>query len=96
MNITLPKEDRMTFEKEVERVLTHMNGLEPDSQEYADEVKNLKTLCEARGVKSNRTVSVDTLITVAANLLGIVFILEYEQVHVLTSKAISLVFRGRG
>lgn len=88
------KEDRMTFDKEVTRVLEQMNKMSVDSDEYAEAAKSLKTLCEARGVKTTRSISADTLIAAGANLLGIVLILNYEQVHVITTKAISLVLRG--
>lgn len=89
-----PKEDRMTFDEEVDRVLKDLRARKPDSAEYETVVKNLKVLCEARGIKTNRSVSTDALIAAGVNILGILVILNYEQVHVITTKAISLVFRG--
>lgn len=92
--ITGAKEDRKTIDGEVNHLLKQMEGMDVTSDDYAEAAKTLKTLCEARGIKTNRSISMDTIIAASANLLGIALILEYEQIHVITSKAISLVFRG--
>lgn len=90
-----PKKDKMTFDREVERVLTQMSTMSVDSEEYRDAVSNLKVLCDARGQKTNRTVSADIIVSAATNLLGIILILQHERMNVVTSKAISFIFKGR-
>lgn len=40
-------------------------------------------------------ISPDTVVVVVGNLLGIVLILTYEKVNVVTSKALGFVMRGR-
>jgi hypothetical protein len=81
------------FDTEVERVLKLMESLSPQTEEYEAAVKNLKVLCDARGVKTTRALSTDTIVAVAANLIGLLLVLNYEQMHVITSKSFGLIFR---
>lgn len=89
------KEEKCTLDKEVERVLAQMKGMSIDTDGYKTAVENLKVLCEARGMKSPRALSTDVIVAAAANLVGILLILHYERLNVITSKAITLAF-GRG
>lgn len=43
----------------------------------------------------NFKVSSDTILIVAGNLLGILLILKYEQLDIITTKAMSFVLKGR-
>ena len=45
--------------------------------------------------KSSFSVSPDTIMTVAGNLIGIVLILKHEELNVITSKALSFIMKGR-
>jgi hypothetical protein len=94
VNTQTPKEDRMTLDQEVDRVLKQMSKMYVGSKEYQVAVDNLKVLCDARGVKSPRSLSTDVIVSAAANILGILLVLNYEQMHVITSKAISIAFKG--
>jgi len=88
------KESRMSLDKEVERVLTQMSTMQIETKEYGTAVDNLKVLCEARGIKTHRSISTDVIVTAVANIVGIVLVLNYEQLHIITSKAISFAFKG--
>jgi len=77
--------------KESERVLSLMTALSPATAEYAAMATQYDKLCEAESRKKERRVSLDTIAIIAANLVGIVLIMHYEQVHVLSSKAVSFV-----
>jgi len=79
----------------IDDVLKFMKSYQPNSEEYSKAVSNLKELCEARSKKPSRIVEVDTIILAATNLLGIILILNHEQLHVITTKAIGFVVKGR-
>jgi len=93
MNTT--PEDKKTFDQEVTRVLTEMSTMSVDSDEYAKAVKNLEVLCQARSSKTNSWLSADLIVPAVTNILGLLLVLNYEQLHVITGKAIGFVFRGR-
>lgn len=61
-----------------------------------DEISEIMTLMGKRAELGNkRRISLDTMATIACNLIGIVLILEYERTHVIASKALGFVIRGR-
>jgi hypothetical protein len=60
---------------------------------------NVKTLCEAnaalKAANKPNTVSADTIVTVAGSLAGILAVLSYEHVNVVTSKAMSFIIKPK-
>ncbi len=90
-----PKESKVTFQTEVDRLLVKLNELTPDSEEYVKIVKSLDVLCTARAQKANDAPSIDTLLMVGANIVGLLLVLNYEQAHILTGKAMSFILKGR-
>lgn len=100
MSIT-QNQDKEPIDKEIERVLKVMSRMKPFTTEYKEASKNLKELYESKrinsdqGTKSDRTPSTDTIIIAVTNILGIVLILSYEHVHVITSRAINFVLKNR-
>lgn len=89
------KKEKFTLDKEVERVLEQMSSMSIGSDGYKTAVENLKVLCEARGIRSPKSLSTDVIVGAVANLASILLILHYEKLNVITSKAIGLAF-GRG
>lgn len=88
-------EKKKTISDEVRHVLEEMAKMKVGSAEYAAAVGNLEGLCKAKGSDATGKVSPDTLVVVAANLLGILLILNYERMNVVGTKAMSLLLRGR-
>lgn len=86
--------DRM-LEEEIVSILRKMSYIEPDAQEYEKLTARLETLRGIQDVKSERKLKPDTVALVAANILGIVIILGFEQANVITSKALGFVTKGR-
>lgn len=84
-----------SIDDEIDNVLKFMEKYEPNSEEYSAAADNLKDLCEARSKKASRFIEIDTIILACTNILGIVLILNYEQIHVITTKAIGFVVKGR-
>lgn len=72
-----------------------LEGFSPDSDEFAACIKQLDTLYKMRSYDKDNRVNVNTLIAAGANLLGIVAILSFERVNVITSKAIGFVVKSR-
>lgn len=86
-------EEKRTLDQEIDRLLTHMNSLNLNSEEYNQDMDNLKILYELKGIKSHKDISYDTLLTVGANILGILIVLNFERTGIVTSKAFSWLFR---
>lgn len=76
--------DEIIEEVQSELLLT----LDPQSDEYATVVQNLETLYR---IKRDRGVSKETVIGAGTNLMGILTVLNFERIGVITSKAFSLV-----
>lgn len=85
---------RYSLNKEIKNVLKRMSEVSPDSDEYAKMSKNLETLYSAAS-KSKDKVSLDTIVTVAGSLLGIILIINHEQTGIITSKAVGFIIKGR-
>lgn len=62
----------------------------PYSPEYSDMTDQLIKLYTLRDTVSSKGVSPDTLALIFGNLAGIFVIVGYEQAHVVTSKALTL------
>lgn len=94
MNPVLKRKPNL-FDDEVNRVLTIMSTMQPESKEYRSAAEALSMVCEARKVKPTPPVSPDVVVSVVANLIGIVLILKHEDLNVITSKAVSFIYRAK-
>lgn len=74
-----------------------MLQMDPDTDEFAETLNQLEKLYKIRTAEKQTSdhVSKDVLLTVGANLFGILAILNYERVHVVTSKALSFVLKTK-
>lgn len=67
-----------------------------DTEEYARMLNQLSTLYKLKELdRPKPQISRDTLVLVAGNLVGILMILNYEKVGVVTSRAIGFVTKLR-
>lgn len=94
LNVT-KRDKRTNLEKEIDRILKEAEYLNPNSEEYTKIAENVERLYKAKSYERVRNVSPDTIAVIAGNLLGIALILGYEQSHVITSKALGFVLKGR-
>jgi hypothetical protein len=76
-------------------LLAELKSLETESPEFATAVGHINTLYELKLKDKPDRVSRDVLATVAANLAGIVLIVGYERLNVMTSKALSLLLKTK-
>ena len=93
-NLKRPEEEPRPLEKALDELVKQLNDHQGHTKEYTALVANVKTLTEAavadKTTNRRPTVSPETMATIAANLAGILMILNYERAHVLTTKAIPL------
>lgn len=77
----------------ITQALSDLQSFSVDSVEYAKGVGQIKELYKLKENNSKKSVSPDVLVNAGANLIGILAILQYERVHVITSKALSFVMK---
>lgn len=90
----IPRHQRM-IEEEYVRILTVLRSSQVDSQEYAKLLGNVERINGLMDIKKPSPISRETLLTVSANILGILLIIKHEEVNVITSKALGFVIRVR-
>ena len=83
--------------KILEHLVLRMAVLDPETKEYKECEKKLNALLnlvknveETNNVAASRKISKEALLASATNLTGILLILNYEKLGVITSKAFSL------
>lgn len=76
-----------SLDKEIERLLIYISDVPPDSDEYKAIRKELSALHELSQAEKPKPVDKNTILTVAANIAGILVIVGHERAHVVTSKA---------
>lgn len=79
--------EKTLLDKTIEDLHAQMDVMTGDSPEYGKMTDNLKKLYILRA-ETTRKVSPDTLANIAANLTGIILILNYERAGVVASKAL--------
>jgi hypothetical protein len=90
----IPKHQRM-IEDDLEHILALLPITQPDTPEYAKLLTSAERLFAMLDHKRSAPISRDTLLTVGANLLGILLIIKHEDVNPITSKALGFVIRTR-
>jgi hypothetical protein len=83
------------LQKEIDRLLVIMSGIAPESNEYAATADQLAKLYKLSEHDAPKRVSADQKAAIIGNLAGIVAILGYERVHIITTKAIGFVLKSR-
>lgn len=69
--------------------------VDTSSEQYPKLVEQLDKLYKIRGYEKPDKFSKDTMLAVGGNIVGIVLILSYEQVSVISSKAFGLLVKPR-
>lgn len=91
------KNEPTELDKAITSILSRMQYVEPDSDEYATLVARLKELHSMKINERNdrNRVSADAVVTAGASILGILLIIGYEKVNVVTSKALGFVMKSK-
>ena len=87
--------EKTELEKAIEKVLFEMDEYTSDMDEYARMVDQLEKLYKLKDIDKPTRVSADTVAMITANLVGIAMIIGYERANILTSKALSVLFKLR-
>jgi len=79
------------LQKQIDEALSDLSGHESHSDEYAKVVTQLKELYALKELETPERVDPNTLVTAAANIAGILVIINYERANIITSKALSFI-----
>jgi hypothetical protein len=83
------------FDEAVNRVLANLKEIDLGTEEYVERLAYLERLNKLRSEERSRKVSPDTMAIVAANILGILIVVGYEQGNVIASKGLGFVLRTK-
>lgn len=90
-----PKYERM-LESELERVIIRLRTEMVNTEDYAKTLGLVERLHDRMNKEKSSGVSKETMLTVAANLLGIIMILKSEYAgNFISSKALGFVIRTK-
>ncbi len=82
------KKEKTDLELEMDSVIEKIMKEDPTKEEYKNAAEAYKILAEAKEtIERKKKISGDAIITVAAHLLGLVAIMNYEKAEVITTKA---------
>lgn len=95
--ITLTRTPKPTpLDEAISELYVNLGEQDPETEEYsriADQIVKLEKLNAE--IKAKKRISPDVAVTVAANLAGILLIINHERLHVVASKAIGFVMKTR-
>jgi hypothetical protein len=74
----------------IDRILSELDQLDPASEQYATVVNQLVKLHSMKTHEGPKRVSPDALVAAGASLLGIIIMVNYERVHVFTTRALGI------
>jgi hypothetical protein len=80
-----------SLNSEIERVLSKMEAEDPDSESYAEMLATLVKLHALKVAETPKPVSRDTLALIAANLFGIILVLQHEKTTIIPKAAMTFV-----
>lgn len=89
------KREPTLLENAMEKALRELDGYSIGSGDYTKTLDQVIKLHKMIEDEKSSAVSKDTLAIVAANLLGIVMIIQHEHLHPITSRAMNLVIKPR-
>jgi len=83
------------IEGELDRALIHMKAETINTEDYAKVLSLAERLHKMLDKDNPESVSKNTMLAVAANLVGIILIIKHEHVNVISSKAVGFIMRPR-
>lgn len=95
MSTILRPKSLEALDKEIERLTIQLGDMSPLSDDYSKILKLITELTEARSKKNERAVSTDVLLTIGANVIGMLLVLNYEKLNVISTKALTMVWKNK-
>jgi len=87
---------QLSIESELERALINLKTETVNSEEYLKALSIVERLNGMLDKQKPSSVSKDTMLVVAANLVGIILVISHEQVgNAVTSRALGFIMRPR-
>lgn len=86
-NLKFKKTEPSDLENEIARLFKILKECVPGTARYNEVSDQIAKLYKLKEVDSKSGVSKDAMVGAATNLAGILLVLHYEQLHVITSKA---------
>jgi hypothetical protein len=83
------------LENAANKALLDLNNHAIGSEEYQKSLDALIKLHKLKEEEKPSSVSKDTLVVVAANLLGLLMVIKHERVNVITSRAFGMLLRPK-
>lgn len=93
MDTIFKTRSQKALDREIDRLLDQLENMSSVNPDYVRVSDNLKVLCEAREKKDPSVVSTEMLLGIGANLIGLLIILNFEKTGVITSKAMSFLWK---
>jgi hypothetical protein len=88
------KAEPSALENEIARLLKVLKAEEPNTEKYDKVADQLVKLYKLKEVDSKKRVSPDALAAAATNIAGILLVINFERVHVITTKAFGMVLKN--
>lgn len=85
------KREKTALEKAFDYALLKLDDHDPGSEEYGLRLDRIAQLHKMKEEEKPESVSKDTYVKVAANLVGIFMIIHHEQVNFIASKALPFI-----
>lgn len=81
------------FDAEIDRLIAQLSELHPSAEEYTVAVRNLEVLTNAKSHFQDKTLDYNQILSAIVNLAGIGMVLKHEHLNVITSKALSFIWK---
>ena len=91
----MSKTKQRTIDDEVNHILEALKDMKIGSEEYTKATCDLEALCRARNLKTDRSVSVEVIISALVPIAQVLLIMNHEVLHVISTKALGFVLKGR-
>jgi hypothetical protein len=94
-NLPKREENPTALDTAIETALEKLNDLNPGTKEYIVQIDQIAKLIAFKEKTTPKRISPDTLAIIGGNLAGILIIVSYERVHIVTSKALGFIIKPR-
>lgn len=81
------------IQETIEAALEEAELLDPSSEGYTTIVRNVETLAKAKALGDSKKISPDAILGAATSIAGIIAVLQYERLAVISSKAFGLIMK---
>lgn len=89
------KVEPTNLDEAIDAVLSRMKDFTAETEEYKSMVERLDTLYKCKALIGPQRLSPDAILGAAASIAGIVAILNFEKVGVITTKALGFVLKAK-